>query len=378
MPATDSRNASRRLPLCGAWLVSSVAFAFAFAPDGLADGARQLETDDDGAYVYSSRSLTSRRIGRLEANAPVTVRTCPDGCEDSGGFVAVEPFGFMIARNLRPRRTAPAPAPASYARIHRATDLRANADGTGHLRRMRIGHSIAILESTIGRPFAQRPDGTFVATEDITLHRPSAFSGERNPSGVIAFALRDERLADGTTFRRYERRAVESFDDTVVRVRGGSVPREAVRIARRATRPSEVPADASWVHVDVDEQVLTAYRGDRWEFATLVTSGSSGYPTVRGTFRVHQKTRSMTMVGDEPHNYLVESVDHVQFFQGGYALHAAYWHDHFGERGSHGCVNLAPADARFLFDWAPPSLPTGWGTIYPRHARVDRLYVTVE
>ena len=48
------------------------------------------------------------------------------------------------------------------------------------------------------------------------------------------------------------------------------------------------------------------------------------------------------------------------YFQGSYALHAAFWHDRFGAVRSHGCVNLAPADAHFLFRWAGPVLPNGW------------------
>jgi hypothetical protein len=47
------------------------------------------------------------------------------------------------------------------------------------------------------------------------------------------------------------------------------------------------------------------------------------------------------------------------YFYRGYGLHGAYWHDGFGSGRSHGCVNLSPRDARWLFDWASPSLPEG-------------------
>ena len=43
-----------------------------------------------------------------------------------------------------------------------------------------------------------------------------------------------------------------------------------------------------------------------------------------------------------------------------YALHAAYWHDQFGEPMSGGCVNLSVADARWLFEWTAPAVPAGW------------------
>ena len=32
----------------------------------------------------------------------------------------------------------------------------------------------------------------------------------------------------------------------------------------------------------------------------------------------------------------------------------------FGERCSHGCVNLGPSDARWLFYWTTPFVPEGW------------------
>src|SRR4029077_15506633 len=44
----------------------------------------------------------------------------------------------------------------------------------------------------------------------------------------------------------------------------------------------------------------------------------------------------------------------------GLALHAAYWHDGFGHARSHGCVNLAPRDARWLYFWSDPQVPPGW------------------
>ena len=51
---------------------------------------------------------------------------------------------------------------------------------------------------------------------------------------------------------------------------------------------------------------------------------------------------------------------YVQYFQDGYALHAAYWHDVFGMPKSHGCINLSPEDARRIFFWTEPKVPEGW------------------
>jgi hypothetical protein len=47
------------------------------------------------------------------------------------------------------------------------------------------------------------------------------------------------------------------------------------------------------------------------------------------------------------------------YFHRGYAIHGAYWHDQFGAVRSHGCVNLSPADAKFIFGWTGPELAPG-------------------
>jgi hypothetical protein len=68
---------------------------------------------------------------------------------------------------------------------------------------------------------------------------------------------------------------------------------------------------------------------------------------------------------DVDHHYSIEAVPWVQYFEGDNALHGAFWHDHFGTPVSHGCVNLSPRDARHLFGWTKPSLPSGWSAILP-------------
>ena len=45
------------------------------------------------------------------------------------------------------------------------------------------------------------------------------------------------------------------------------------------------------------------------------------------------------------------------------ALHAAYWHDRFGEPKSGGCVNLSVRDAKWLFSWTEPQVPDGWHSV---------------
>jgi hypothetical protein len=59
-------------------------------------------------------------------------------------------------------------------------------------------------------------------------------------------------------------------------------------------------------------------------------------------------------------DFELRDVPWIQYFASGYALHGAYWHDVFGIARSHGCINLAPIDARYVFQWTDPPVPKGW------------------
>jgi lipoprotein-anchoring transpeptidase ErfK/SrfK len=54
----------------------------------------------------------------------------------------------------------------------------------------------------------------------------------------------------------------------------------------------------------------------------------------------------------------------TQLFVGeGVALHSTFWHNNFGEPMSHGCVNLRPQDAKWIFRWTRPPIPPETGDI---------------
>jgi len=61
--------------------------------------------------------------------------------------------------------------------------------------------------------------------------------------------------------------------------------------------------------------------------------------------------------------YQLRDVPYIQYFESGYALHVAYWHDVFGTPRSHGCINLSPIDGHRLFLWTEPAVPEGWHAI---------------
>jgi len=149
---------------------------------------------------------------------------------------------------------------------------------------------------------------------------------------------------------------------------GQLVKRGDVRLAK-IIQPPALVGEHKWIHVDRKEQTLTAYTGRKPIFATMISSGKPGFDTPSGLQRIYEKHISRTMRGSDPKegSYVVEEVPWTMFYQDSYALHGAYWHDDFGNTKSHGCTNIPPADARWLFYWTSPTLKTHW------HASRDGL-----
>jgi hypothetical protein len=148
-----------------------------------------------------------------------------------------------------------------------------------------------------------------------------------------------------------------------------------VTVARAEPPPPWIEAMTSgrrtWIDVSVFGGTLVAYEGERPVFATLVSPGRGGVPkkgqnplttasTPVGVFRIDGKFVTATMVSSTNDLLIHTEVEYVQNFHGPHALHAAYWHDDWGERKSGGCVNLSPLDAQRLFTWTEPQVPEGW------------------
>jgi lipoprotein-anchoring transpeptidase ErfK/SrfK len=81
----------------------------------------------------------------------------------------------------------------------------------------------------------------------------------------------------------------------------------------------------------------------------LVSTGLQWTPTPTGQFRIYVKYVADDMAGP---GYYLPDVPYVMYFHRGYGIHGTFWHESFGQPMSHGCVNLPPSDAEWLFDWA--------------------------
>jgi hypothetical protein len=184
--------------------------------------------------------------------------------------------------------------------------------------------------------------------------------GMLRPQAVLRFRDAIVMRADGADYASAE--WLETADGSWVR-------RDQVNVVPRPNGvPSWVTDQLIWIDVSLSTQTLVAYEGTTPRYVTLVSTGIDGVQdpktskaTKQGVFRIVSKHLTATMDGeDEDHAYEMREVPWVQYFSEGYALHAAYWHDGFGKPRSHGCVNLSPRDARFLFHFTNPGVPRGW------------------
>ncbi len=233
-----------------------------------------------------------------------------------------------------------------------------------------------------GAVFYRTVRGRFVRESDVELRNPAAVHGEqlgrdgwRLPLAFVFGEDRDLLNVEGSEPRvlgkaqKLARFVVEEEltkgDVAYVSGTPGAVRRDEVRMARQAKRPSDVPANGKWIHVDLAEQTLVAYEGDDPVYATVISSGKEGYQPPTGLFEVQQKYISTTMNATDPIDgfYEVEEVPWTLFYHGGYALHGAYWHTDFGKVRSHGCTNIAPVDARWLYYWTEPEVPAAWHAV---------------
>lgn len=138
------------------------------------------------------------------------------------------------------------------------------------------------------------------------------------------------------------------------------------------------PARASVAHtypgkhitISLYRQRLRAWVGDQVVLSTLVTTGNPALPTPTGRFTVYARFSPYTFVSPWPAGskfwYPTSHVSFALEFARGYFIHDAPWRSAFGPgtnsvigtpgqnyTGTHGCVNVPYAAARFLYYWAP-------------------------
>jgi len=171
------------------------------------------------------------------------------------------------------------------------------------------------------------------------------------------------------------RRAAEMIGVDLAPVERDGLPTFKEELFTSLAIPS--PGDGSlstpgrkWVEVSLGQQRMWARQGDAAVLTSLVSTGLPPNFTEIGTFRIRTKFEKQTMSGFESQSgevvslgnnpvanasfWEVKDVPHVMYINDqAEALHGAYWHNNFGNRMSHGCVNQPLDVAAFMYGWAP-------------------------
>ncbi|RLT52714.1 MAG: murein L,D-transpeptidase [Chloroflexi bacterium] len=247
--------------------------------------------------------------------------------------------------------------------------------GSLPVRQLGIGQNVGFLYVSLttnpGLTWTQINEREYVRTDALVPVGPSDFQGAKvttQPQRALAWLVQTVRPFTKPAWSApQQKRALERY--TLVQVyatlESGSdtwllvgphawVEHRAVGLVQLTAPPPGV--SGRWIDVNLYEQTLAAYEDERMVYTTLVSSGISQWVTHPGLFQIYEKLLKDDMGGafaaDQSDYYLIEDVPWVMYYDGSRALHGAYWHNKFGFQKSHGCVNLSPRDALWLYEWA--------------------------
>jgi hypothetical protein len=131
--------------------------------------------------------------------------------------------------------------------------------------------------------------------------------------------------------------------------------------------PIHPEAENKRIVVNIARQTLSCFEGKTEVYFAQVSTGiqedmngkTTEWGTPLGKRPIWRKLISVHMSGGTTGGgYDLPGVSWTSLFEGnGVAIHSTFWHNNFGEQMSHGCVNAAPEDAKWIFRWTDPIIP---------------------
>jgi hypothetical protein len=369
-------------------LSAPLPYAYGVARNGLAPFYARIPTHEEAARLESGLDDHLKKVKRLEAS---DAGNGDAGPEWDAGLYSDKPPWFLEDKHVVPNVSGFIKSPRAL-----------NAG------RPRTKEGFAIVASFLSGPGGTPPDGgvddrRWDLTTDYLLlpHdrlrsvRPSTFHGVRLGEGgdgeglPVAFTrprhhISKIKLEGGGSEGPLPPRTPLFLTGASKRVNGAEYyetkdgfyvkAEDVIRIDPPKSFPGFANKGEKWIDVSIMHQALVAYEGTKPVYATLVSTGRDGLgdpestkATIRGVYRIGTKHATITMDSDESgEEFSLRDVPFVQYFETGYALHGAYWHDGFGEPRSHGCINLAEIDAAWLFAFTGPELPDQWHGVMAR------------
>ena len=138
-----------------------------------------------------------------------------------------------------------------------------------------------------------------------------------------------------------------------------------------------------YIEVNVQRQTVICYENGRAVYFCRASTGQYGEDTetpIGENFTVWRKMVSAHMAGGTVSSgWDTPGIGYCTYFHGsGVAIHATFWHNAYGERRSHGCVNVRPEDAKWIFRWSAPQVAYDPGDITVDDYSGTRIRVVTE
>lgn len=204
----------------------------------------------------------------------------------------------------------------------------------------------------------------FILSVALLVFPKTSLLARFSPQGTISpTTLTDEVSLEKTAI--FNNKPVQIPSSIIAQLQNQPQELAQAKILGESTGPKRI-------EIDLTNQRLLAYEGDKMIYNFLISSGKWG-KTPTGTFDIWIKLRSTRMKGGskELHTYYnLPNVPYTMYFYNpatpkwlGFGIHGAYWHNNFGHPMSHGCINMKPEEAGLLYEWAQPSM-NGKNTMY--------------
>lgn len=120
--------------------------------------------------------------------------------------------------------------------------------------------------------------------------------------------------------------------------------KDGAKPAAVAAAPAPPPQPTISIDINLTTQRMTVSENGQEKHTWSISSARAGYRTPTGTFKPTWMSR---MWYSRQYDY--SPMPHSIFFSGGVAIHATYATGMLGRPASHGCVRLAPANAKTLY-----------------------------
>jgi len=221
--------------------------------------------------------------------------------------------------------------------------------------------SVQPVERALNRPLQDIPPGGLLGEVSVPYT-----DARYSPSPR---ASRSYRLRYSSAYRIAE--AVVGEDHRIwYRVHESQSPGSRRYVRAEHVRPLypedlEPISPGAWdkrIEISLADQKLEAFESDECVLTSHASCGVGGsLATPRGEHAVTFKSPSRHMVGAD---YNLPGVSFCTYFWGSIAIHGTYWHNDYGRPRSHGCVNVPPEVAKWIFRWTVPTCPYEEDTLH--------------